>query len=278
MQSKFLHRHILTKKLSYIMINPKDEMVPDLRASCTIDDAVAKLLGWMRGPILRKNILVTDHGISADQLPFLYSLQGSLEEFLADRRETARQQLIKAANEGVTGEALLQLDDAVVECDELIRKAMSYMADIAEELAKDELSLLKTDRHATKKAKTRHITLRSLDQWARVKYGIAIIAPTVSSPILTVEKHGMPPADIKAAKKNESAEIPQYRQRGDAILQDIRNRGHEPKYLIKNPPGKGGIKAAVWKALKNSVLFPSKKTFDHAWQKLREAKKILDIE
>lgn len=162
------------------MINPEDEILPDFRASCTKEEAVAKMLGWMHGPIRRKYIQVTENGISADQLPFLHSLEGSLQDQLMELREAARQELIKAADAGAPAEALQGHANAVVECEELMKTAASYLIDINDEIAKGESSALRIDRSATDNAGVIHLTLKSIDQWAKNEYSISILNPVES--------------------------------------------------------------------------------------------------
>ena len=103
------------------MINPTDEIFVDLQASCTKEVAVAKMLGWMQGFIRPRYIQVTESGISADQLPSLRSLEGSLQEHLAERHEAARQDLFKAAEGDAPAEALLKYSEAVLDCEDLIK-------------------------------------------------------------------------------------------------------------------------------------------------------------
>jgi hypothetical protein len=53
------------------MINVEEESFFDPRSSCTQEEAAAKLLGWMRGPIHPKDYVSSiENGIAGDQLPF----------------------------------------------------------------------------------------------------------------------------------------------------------------------------------------------------------------
>jgi hypothetical protein len=159
------------------MINTEDEILIDIRTSCTKDEAAAKMLGWMRGSIRRKFVRVTEQGISADQLPSLHSFEGSLQEHLQELHEAARLEFVRAVEKGAATTAIQAKEERVSECRNLISKAASYLMSIDEELAKDDLSDLKIDRSATTKTGVVHVTLRSLDQWAIKNYGISVIAP-----------------------------------------------------------------------------------------------------
>lgn len=157
------------------MIRPEDEIIVDLSGSCTKDEAVAKLLGWMKGPIRPKIIRMTEHGISEDQLPLLPSMEDPLNVQLQEIREAASQAFIAAAETNATNEELEEKENAVTHVDLLIRKASSYMSDIDEELSKGEDSEIKIDPHAFEQNGITHITLRSLDRWAQQRYGISVL-------------------------------------------------------------------------------------------------------
>jgi hypothetical protein len=157
------------------MINAEDEIYYDLRTSCTCDEAVAKLLGWMRGPIRRRHLSVTEHSDSVTDLPHLDSLNGSLQQTLEEMRETARQDLLDAVEAGVSTYVFLDKDFAVRRFDALTIDAATYLADINDELAKGGASALRIDSMATAKSGVVHISLRSLDDWASRRYGISIL-------------------------------------------------------------------------------------------------------
>jgi hypothetical protein len=193
------------------MPNPEDDVLINLRASFTRDEAVAQLLGWMRGPIFPRNIEMDRWGIPESQLPYVASLQGSLQEHLTELREAARQRLLEAAElyaaaqtagtastidfpasmgrsrsrksnmsadsnaEAVTLEMLSAKEDAVRACDKLILRAQVYLNDIEEEHAKGGASVLQIDQEATAKTSKTHFTATSIDRWSRQKYRISII-------------------------------------------------------------------------------------------------------
>ena len=134
------------------MINAEDEIYYDLRTSCTRDEAVAKLLGWMRGPIRSGHLPVAGHGDSVTDLPHLDSLNGSLQQTLEEMRETARQDLLDAVEAGVSTNVFLDKDFAVRRFDALTIDAATYLADIDDELAKGGASALRIDSMATAKS------------------------------------------------------------------------------------------------------------------------------
>jgi len=157
------------------MFKPEDEYIPDLSISCNKDVAVAKLLGWMRGIRRAKEINITEHGISEEQLPLLHSMGGSLQELLYELREAARQDLITAAENDASSDELEEKEKAAIEADSRLDKAFMYYSDIEEELSNGQDSTLKIDQETTGHTGVIHITLNSLDKWALGKYGISIM-------------------------------------------------------------------------------------------------------
>lgn len=177
-----------------IMITAADEIFIDFSTSCTRDVAVAKMLGWMRGPIRRRLVNMTSDGISEDQLPYLHSLEDPIKDQLLELRDAAQQRLYKAFeadNELSSDESRQLLSDAVDDVDRHTQKiylAAKYFRAIDDELAKDDESELRVDKVATIALNDPFIALSSLDAWAKNTYQISIFldgdaAPTVGNVI-----------------------------------------------------------------------------------------------
>lgn len=162
------------------MIKPEDEAIPDLSTSCTKDVAVAKMLGWMRGPIHPKYIRVTEAGIPEDQMEGLMQLEDSLDEQLAELREAARQELLKAAEEHSSIDILKEKENKVRQLDEMIKKAAVYMRAINHELTKSKASKLIIDKAKTDETGETYIDIISLNKWSFDKYKIKIIDDDIS--------------------------------------------------------------------------------------------------
>lgn len=74
------------------VINAEDQAVIDTRISCTKEEAVIKLLGWMRGPLLKRVIPPSEDWEMPDSaLPHYGFSQDHLDGFLFERRERAAQ-------------------------------------------------------------------------------------------------------------------------------------------------------------------------------------------
>ncbi|MDO9273348.1 MAG: hypothetical protein Q7T94_10065 [Rugosibacter sp.] len=249
------------------MINPEDEILVDIRTSCTKDEAVAKLLGWMQGHIRQKYVRVTLHGVSEDQLPYLHSLDRPLQEQLLELREAARHQLIEAAESDATFMEMQAKENAVIKADDQINQAATYLLDIDDEIRRGEESELIIDRQATESTGSAHITIRSLDKWAREKYGKQILGSSSS---------GMSSAAKAATVTKTPPKRQKLRAQEDAILEKIRQLQHQPDALPKNESGKLGIKSAVRAELNNNPLFSGSTVFDKAWERLRGFGQIKD--
>ncbi|MFZ2972569.1 MAG: hypothetical protein WA049_08000 [Ferribacterium limneticum] len=155
------------------MINSEDEVSYDLRSSCTEEEAAAMILGWLRGERRARHIQVTLDGINPDQFPYLPSLPDTLEATIHEQREKAS---IEFHNAVVKGEfAIAAVKEAIVEdWDEFAKRARRYMIDIGDELTKSD-SALRIDQRTSIATGVTHVTLKSLDQWSRKEYRIAIL-------------------------------------------------------------------------------------------------------
>jgi len=161
------------------MLNAEDEVLIDTRISCTTEEAVIKLLGWMRGPVLKRVIKIAAEGEVADsELPHYGFVDDPIDDFLAARRERASVAFHNAvASRKYSFTELVAMEEKVDECTALIKKAIAYRRDIAEDLADAATGTLRVDPDETARQGTLHITLNSLDRWARAKYGIFIDEP-----------------------------------------------------------------------------------------------------
>lgn len=162
------------------MITAADEVFIDFSTSCTRDVAVAKLLGWMQGPMRRKWIDVTTDGISEDQLPYLHRMDAPIKDQLLELRVVAQQKLYRAYEEDdqlSTDKSRKMLSDAADEVEgnsQKIYLAAQYFRDIDDELANPENPQLRIDLVATQAPDDPYITLNSLTRWAKSKYDISI--------------------------------------------------------------------------------------------------------
>lgn len=162
------------------MAYPSLDCIINFRKSCSIEDAVAKLLGWLKGPVSHGSIRIDNGPITIEQLEYLDTLVFSLEDHLKSLREETIYKLDDAINADASDDVKRPLLDAASDIEFLIEKAMIYFLDIREELDKGELSELVED-HAEKDASGKaYITIKSLDRWARKRYGIKILDGVVT--------------------------------------------------------------------------------------------------
>ena len=166
------------------MINPEDDIVVDPKTSCSREEAVAKLMGWLQGARRRPFTEVTLHGISADQLVNMHTFDSStVMELLQGHRLEAQEAFFAAANSDDLVETIQAKEMVVIECDRLIDKAQAYFVDFDDEAANGDASALRVDTDATDHFGVTHYTLKSVDAWTMSTYGVSIIDPAKSKPV-----------------------------------------------------------------------------------------------
>ncbi len=157
------------------MPNPEAESYVDPRESCTVQEAVAKLIGWMRGKTrLRVIRMNDDQGLVAEDLPFLLSLDGTVQDMLERQWEAARRAVRRVAASGASVEQIDETRALVDDVEELKQLAATYQHDIEEEIVQDVFSELELDEAAEAQTGEIHVKLQSLEKWAHAKYGIDI--------------------------------------------------------------------------------------------------------
>ncbi|SDZ11710.1 hypothetical protein [Nitrosomonas halophila] len=134
------------------MINPEDVIIPNLNTSCTVDEAVAKMLGWLQGPIRKAIININEYGIPENEMPTLPDLQCSLKEHLMEVQNAARQNFIKALEEFYDAKEDSEKDEKAAEvermelevnkCNKLLVDAYKYKVAIEEEISKKDSNLV----------------------------------------------------------------------------------------------------------------------------------------
>ena len=230
------------------MINSEDEIYIDDRRSCTRDEAIAKMLGWMRGHVRKKIIKVTVQGISVDQLADLPSLDIPILKMLNDLRDGGRQDFIQAFDDDAEPDVIISKDETVAMLDDLINKAVAYGLALDHEVSLPQSALF-IDRLATEETGITHFTLYSVDQWARRQWGVAI-EPSFSQgglPDVVSVPQGLASEPCEQAKAetadSENAAMPRRRQldQVEAIVTELERQGHDPKAIPRNDPGKGGV-------------------------------------
>lgn len=247
------------------MINTEDEVCYDLRSSCTEEEAVAMMLGWLRGERRTRYIQVTLDGINPDQFPYLPSLPDTLEATIREQREKAS---IEFHNAVVNGEiAIAEAKEAIVEdWDQLAKRARRYRIDMADELTTSD-SALRIDQATTTASGITHITLKSLDHWSRKAYGIVILD---DEPVVIESR---PPPSTPLEKKPPRTKM---RDQEEAIVAEIKRQNHEPTELPAFISGKSWVKTEIKDALSNSDLFLAQTSFDKAWERLRASGEIIE--
>ncbi len=235
------------------------------RTSVTVDEAVAILLGVMNGPV---SFQAMSDEVSNEEQDVLDSLTYDLRAELRDEITA----LISDRAEAILAKKPQDVIDAIEtelkryrELDDL---AFAYRCAIEDELGNGEASALRRDA-ARSNAQDTYITLSSLDAWA-VEKGCreSILTPV---PKVTSSNATETECQKKALRVRR-----RHRDQEEAIVAKIKQLGYTPLELPKNDPGKPGVKAQVRDVLQASNLFGTSKIFDHAWERLRKGKEIID--
>lgn len=216
------------------MIETEHPSIIDFRDSYSIEESVAKMLGWMHGPKRLETVNMDERGLIPEHLPHLYSLLYSLDDHLDELQERARLELLDATNayalaKGTAGEhaAVLSFDEkdqAKNNWDKVVDIAHFYKTEIKKELAKKEFSELKIDQPTTDETGDTHITLESLDDWAK-KFGVTIIDVPEGLVVTTKKSHEQMAQAANIEVKHESTEAPirihRIRQRHNSLSRVI---------------------------------------------------------
>lgn len=152
---------------------PFTDYTLNLATSVSKDEAVAKILGLMRGAI--RNFGSTS--IEADLIHSL-DLTYDLKDYLQNMREKSVDKLIKVFGESSDEDEKADAYYEVLRCDKLINKAQEYLAAINYELSHAENSSLKLDAVQTQATGESYIYLASLDEWVKQKYKFSIYPDT----------------------------------------------------------------------------------------------------
>jgi hypothetical protein len=89
-----------------------------------------------------------------------------------------------------------------------------------------------------------------------------------------LEENGSPhripesPAPSISDESSEVRPVQRSKAQEDAILAKIQTNGHDPLKLVKNQPGKPGVKAEIRTALGSSGMWAGQTVFNKAWERL----------
>lgn len=144
-------------------------------SSCTINDAVAKMLGWLQGPVYDENIKFAEDGnVHEEDLPFLRTLPNTIEEQITYLIGVANMELSEAKSKKASPDVIEEKTKILNKRYKEMELAYRYKLDIEHELNKGKSSVLVIDRKITKESGEKHITIRGLHDWAFGKYDISI--------------------------------------------------------------------------------------------------------
>ncbi len=144
--------------------------------SCTLEQAVAKLLGWSKGPLFRKTVRVTEAGVVDDDLVSVEVFDGGIDAQLETMLLEAQNRAISTLEEEATFDEQLKWDQRIEEVKKLVARVHDFRIRLEDELAKGQGSRLRIDPRRSDESGNVYITLMSLDEWAFEVYGCRVIA------------------------------------------------------------------------------------------------------
>lgn len=237
------------------------------RTSVTIDEAVAIMLGWVKGPI---EFRVTSEADYPESPEYQGRPDFCLEESLLEEQQQLESDLLEAQIDNKPAEFIAEMQAAIQAHLAETDQAKAYLTAINDEINKGERSVLRVDTKLSNALYT-YITLSSLDNWAE-QYGKSFLAklPKVANTTLPAVQ---PTPDMVTKPKPRT----KMRDQEAAILKVLHEHGYDPKNLSKNEPGQAGVKAVVRYALETSPLFGAGKAFDKAWERLAKQREIIIV-
>lgn len=246
------------------MSNSLNENVIELSISCNIEDAVAKMLGWLQGPVCH-DLKEPDEGYTLQQLKYMDSLIYTLNEHLTDLRNAALSDASYIYENTKPEDRTEDIFDEVLNIEDLSKRARLFLIDIQDELSNGELSVIKIDKTATEKHQETFITLKSLDRWAKRTHDISILEYLDAC---TLNNQEVNEALTKAINTTTKKDIFLQRRQETAIIEVIKSLVINPLNLPKIDKGKRGTKSKVKNILKDDPLFKGSTVFKKAWERL----------
>jgi len=180
----------------------------DTRKSYSIDESVAKMLGWMHGSVRLQTVIQDKYGPIPRHLPHLDSLQHSLETHLQMLLDRAKHEYNEALQDNeiaklyvedknpVDATSVIIASNSIVNekynqishWNQVIDKALNFKSMIQKELEKKDSSKLEKDKPLTDETGIVHIKLNSLNEWAK-QFGVTIIDIPEGLVVVNREQH-----------------------------------------------------------------------------------------
>lgn len=172
----------------------------NLDTQCTKDEAVGMLLGWLDGPV---RLVPPENQLTPEEQEDFDSFSYDLQDDITERLDSLNNDYAEAKFHNSPANVITDKLSALNACKSQALQAKAFMSDLVDELNKGELSALRLLKNPAYDSRD-HITLASLDEWARSKYGINIladrIAATDAAKLQDSSSNPVPPEEDKPAK------------------------------------------------------------------------------
>lgn len=129
------------------------------------------LLGWLDGPV---RLVPSENPLTPEEQEDFDSFSYDLQEDIAEKLESLKGDYAEAKFNNSPERVIADKLSALNACKSQALQAKAFMSDVVDELNKGELSALRIIKDPSGDLRD-HITLASLDEWARSKYDISIL-------------------------------------------------------------------------------------------------------
>jgi len=181
------------------MFESEDEFVTDKKTSCSREEAIAKMLGWLQGTKRRPFTEITEFGISEDQLIHTHSFDElSVLDLLTDHVYSAQKEYFASIEAGDLVEVVQAKELKVKKSSERLEKAKQYFIDFDDEVADTDSSAIKLHQIDTEHYGVEHYTLKSVDHWTKKNYKISVIDQNKGTSIESNHDDDIDESDVEA--------------------------------------------------------------------------------
>lgn len=192
-----------TKKLTpkkTFSFNPLGNHVLDMNTSCNMEEAIAKMLGWLQSPLRLNPEIMRVGNTTIDEMPYLPELEHRVDEYLIMFREEAIESYINIDDATASEEAKQKTINAVLHCEDLIVKASLYKCALDDELIKESGSRLRIHKANSELNEEQHITLKSLCDWAKEEFEINFFENIPSISMENLDAHKVESIELSNTK------------------------------------------------------------------------------
>ena len=227
--------------------NPLDNHLLDTNTTCNKEEAIAKMLGWLRSPLRFDPQEIRIGNITIEEMPYLHELKHDVDEYLTMFREEAAENFFNIDNDASASvETKQKATEALANCHYLIDVAAIYRCALEDELIKESGSRLRIHKASSESNNQLHITLKSLFDWANEEFELDIFENIPNIPLenLAANKDvSITINDEKGLSKVKADNL--YKSFAILIHAFINTSTNRSKYLLNGKLNKAALAVAI---------------------------------